>query len=74
MRAHFAASIDDLSCGLASMCVTVTAMSEATTAMALLDVDLPTAERVLDANADLDRAAAGWEHNVFSLLALREVC
>jgi phosphate transport system protein len=70
MRTHFADSLDDLSCGLASMCgLTVTAMSEATAA--LLDADLRTAERVLDANTDLDRAASDWEHKAFSLLALQ---
>ena len=51
-------------CGL-----TVTAMSEATAA--LLDADLRTAERVLDANTDLERAASDWEHKSFSLLALQ---
>lgn len=70
MRTHFADSLDDLSCGLASMCgLTVTAMSEATAA--LLDADLRTAERVLDANTDLERAASDWEHKSFSLLALQ---
>ncbi|MFF1555489.1 phosphate signaling complex protein PhoU [Rhodococcus erythropolis] len=70
MRTHFADSIDDLSRGLASMCaLTVTAMTGATTA--LLDADLATAERVLDANTDLDMAAADWEHKALSLLALQ---
>ena len=70
MRTHFADSLDDLSCGLASMCgLTVTAMSEATAA--LLDADLRTAERVLDANTDVERAASDWEHKSFSLLALQ---
>lgn len=45
------------------------ARSGATTA--LLTADLPTAERVLDANTDLDKAAADWEHQAFSLLALQ---
>ena len=70
MRTHFADSLDDLAAGLASMCaLTVTAIADATTA--LLDVDLPTAERVLDANTNLDKAAADWEHQAFSLLALQ---
>ncbi|MFF1555660.1 phosphate signaling complex protein PhoU [Rhodococcus erythropolis] len=70
MRTHFADSLDDLSCGLAAMCaLTVTAISGATAA--LLDADLPTAERVLDANTDLESAAADWEHQAFSLLALQ---
>ncbi|MBT2271633.1 phosphate signaling complex protein PhoU [Rhodococcus qingshengii] len=70
MRTHFADNLDDLSRGLASMCaLTVTAMAGATTA--LLDADLAVSERVLDANAELDWAAADWEHKAFSLLALQ---
>ncbi len=70
MRSEYTEQLEQLSAGLADMCgLAEDAMDQATDA--LLQADLPSAERVLATRPRFDEAAAACEDQAFSLLALQ---